>query len=217
MNLQEELSKAVEGFKSKAPEEVKEQMQKATEELEKNQILSQAKRTGDKFPNFELNNQNFAPKSLKEYFNENKFLIISFYRGGWCPYCNLELKALESNLRDFKALGAHLIAITPETPDNSLNTSEKNLLSFDVLSDNESVLSKELGISFELPENLKPIYNNFGIDIPAHNGKNNFTLPVPATYIIDQEGNIFYDFLDIDYTKRSNPDIIIEKLKQLNN
>lgn len=215
MNLTEELKKTAEGFKARAPEEVQVQMQLAHDELVKQKIIDGARGVGSKFPGFNLLNQKNESREFQDLFEDNNFLVISFYRGGWCPYCNLELRALQSRKEEFKNLGASLVAVTPEKPDHSLSTSEKNELDFEVLSDIDSALSKDLGISFELPENLKPIYAQFGINIPEHNGENNFTLPVPATYLLDRQGEIHYAFLDIDYTVRANPDEVIEKLKEL--
>lgn len=216
MNLVQELEKTAQGFAESAPEEVKLEMQKAHDELVKNKVGQKALRNGNSFPQFKLFNQSGEFRSLDDLLEKNKFLVISFYRGGWCPYCNLELRALQEKRSEFSKLDAGLVAITPEKADNSLTTAEKNDLSFDVLSDLDSKLGKELGLSFELPENLKPIYQKFGINIPEHNGKDNFTLPVPATYLIDQYRNIHYSFVDIDYKVRANPDEILAKLKELN-
>lgn len=191
-------------------------MQKAHDELVNKKIGLEAKRTGDKFPGFNLKNHEGDAKKLDSLFEENKFLVVSFYRGGWCPYCNIQLKALQEKLSEFKELSAGLVTITPETPDNSLSTAQKNEIAFDILSDVDSSLAKELGISFELPENLRPLYTQFGIDIPKHNGKNNYTLPIPATYLIDRDGTILFDFLNLNYTVRSNPEDIVNKLKTLN-
>ncbi len=213
MNLTKELKEKAEGFNKQAPKNIVMEMQKAYEELVAKKIGVNSITEGDKFPEFELFNQNKEKVGLSDLLVNKKFLVISFYRGGWCPYCNLELRALQSKLKDFEELGAGLVAITSEMPGQSLSTAEKNELEFEVLSDLNSLLAEKVGLSFELPENLKPIYIDFGINIPEHNGENNFTLPIPATFIINCKREVIYSFKDLDYKVRLDPDEILEKLK----
>jgi peroxiredoxin len=99
-------------------------------------------------------------------------------------------------------------------PDHSLSTREKNELAFDVLYDKGNTVAELFGLVFELPEVLRPIYANFGIDIPKYNGDSTFKIPMPATYIINQEGKIQYHFVDADYTKRSEPAEIVAQLQR---
>lgn len=212
MSLTEELNNFREEFLKTAPKEVVSEMNKAQEELLKNEVGKKALGTGDSFPDFTLNNSLGKEVSFKDLLSKNKYLIISFYRGGWCPYCNLELKALQNELETFKSLGAELVAITPEKPDHSLTTSEKNDLSFQVLSDIGSTLAQKLNISFELPENLKPLYAQFGIEVDKRNG--DFSLPIPSTFIVSHEGEIIFRFLDLDYTKRLDPKEIVRFLSE---
>ncbi len=115
---------------------------------------------------------------------------------------------------EIKQAGARLVAISPEKPDHSLSTREKNELAFDVLFDQGNKVAESFGLVFELPEVLRPIYASFGIDIPEYNGDATFKLPIPATFIIGQDGVIRYHFVDADYTKRSEPAEIVEKLQQ---
>lgn len=110
--------------------------------------------------------------------------------------------------------GAKLVAISPETPDHSLSTREKNELTFDVLYDKGNKVAESFGLVFVLPEVLRPIYKNMGIDIQGHNGNSTFDLPMPATYIINQQGRILYHFVDADHTKRQEPGEIINILKE---
>lgn len=212
MSLTKELNNFREEFLKTAPKEVISEMNKAQEELLKNEVGKKALGTGDTFPDFTLNNSLGKEVSFKDLISQNKYLIISFYRGGWCPYCNLELKALQNELETFKSLGAELVAITPEKPDHSLTTSEKNDLSFQVLSDVGSTLAQKLNISFELPENLKPLYAQFGIEVDKRNG--DFSLPIPSTFIVSHEGEIIFRFLDLDYTKRLDPKEIVRFLSE---
>ncbi|MDQ6960345.1 MAG: peroxiredoxin-like family protein [Mariprofundaceae bacterium] len=138
---------------------------------------------------------------------------LSFYRGGWCPYCNLELQALQQALPEIQSLGAQLVAVSPETPDNSLSTAEKHSLAFTVLSDQGNRVAKDFGIVFTLPEALRPVYAQFGIDLPAWNGDDSFELPMPATYVIGRNGIILDGFVNTDYTQRMEPERILDILR----
>ena len=141
--------------------------------------------------------------------------MISFYRGAWCPYCNLEINALQQCLPEITAAGAQLVAISPQTPDKSADQVTNSKLTFEVLSDINNELARECGLVFTLPESLRPIYSAWEIDIPDHNANDSFELPIPATYIIDTDGKVRYVFADMDYTRRLEPDIIIEQLQML--
>ena len=211
MNLIQELDRYKANFKAKQPEAIKTLMAQATTDLINSKIAEESIGKGQKFPNFTLPNAVGKEVTLESLLAEGA-VVISFYRGGWCPYCNMELRALQAALPEIEAKGATLVAISPETPDASLSTKEKNELSFQVLSDRGNVLARQLGLVFALPESLRPIYRNFGIDIPAHNGDDTFELPLPATYVVSADGTIIYSFANADYTQRLDPAEIIKAL-----
>ena len=177
-------------------------------------MAEQAIKVGDTFPDFVLPNAENAGLSLAALLKEGP-LVISFYRGAWCPYCNLEIKALQNRLTDIQATGAQLIAISPQTPDKSSDQISTSKLTFDVLSDSSNKLAKQCGLVFTLPESLRPVYAAWKLDIPGHNGDDTFELPMPATFITGSDGIIKYAFIDMDYTKRLEPEIIVEQLRQL--
>ncbi|ELS03536.1 Peroxiredoxin [Xenococcus sp. PCC 7305] len=214
MNLTEELTNFRAQFKANQPEEIKEVMAQATTDLMNAKISEQSLKVGDIVPNFSLPDAVGNILELQTVLGKGA-VVISFYRGGWCPYCNLELRALQQSLPEIKTLGANLIAISPETPDNSLSTSEKNELTFDVLSDSKNQVAKQFGLVFTLANELRPIYNQFGIDIPAYNGDNTFELPIPATYVVASDGKIIHSFVNVDYTQRLDPREIITALKNI--
>ncbi len=116
-------------------------------------------------------------------------------------------------LFEIEALGAQLVTVSPELPDKSLSTAERNAVAFEVLSDAGNKVARDFGLVFSLAEKLRPIYASFGIDIPAYNGDDTFELPMPATYVIDADGTILHAFVDADYTKRLEPAEIVEILK----
>lgn len=136
-------------------------------------------------------------------------VVLAFYRGGWCPYCSTELRALQARLGEFTAAGASLVAISPQVPDNSLSTAEKLALEFLVASDVGNVVAQSYGLVFSLPESLRAVYQSFGIDLPRSNGDETFRLPIPATFVIAPDGTITWRFVDADYTKRAEPDDVI--------
>jgi len=212
MNLTQELNEFKAKFKASQPEEIKSVMATATTDLIESKLAENSLGKGDTIPNFSLPNAVGEEVSLDSLLAKGA-VVISFYRGGWCPYCNMELRALQQALPEIKDKGATLVAISPETPDSSLSTKEKNELSFEVLSDRNNQLAKKLGLVFTLPESLRPIYNNFGIDIPAYNGDSSFELPLPATYVVATDGTVICSFADADYTTRLDPKEIITALE----
>ncbi|MCG6937869.1 MAG: AhpC/TSA family protein [Gammaproteobacteria bacterium] len=177
-------------------------------------IAENSMNKGDFFPEFVLPNANNDLRSLNNFLSHGP-LVISFYRGAWCPYCNLEINALQKSLPDIIAAGGQLVAISPQTPDKSADQISISRLTFEVLSDAGNKLAKDCGLVFALPEALRPVYQSWQIDIPGFNGDNSFELPIPASYIIDTDGKIHYAFAEMDYTKRLEPSIIIEQLKSL--
>ena len=214
MSLTDILAKQQATSRAKLPQEVKEVMSTATANLEASGFLDSAIKVGDSAPDFVLPDAVGKPVKLSDLLAKGP-VVLSFYRGQWCPYCNLELRALELALPDITAAGATLVAVSPQTPDNSLSTVEKNELTFVVLSDVDNVVANQYGLVFQLPKSLHPIYANFGIDIPAHNGDTTYQLPVPATYVIAPDGTVFHAFLNADYTKRLDPVDILATLRKL--
>jgi len=176
-------------------------------------ILDKALNIGDKAPNFTLNNALNQPVSLYNTL-ENGPVVLTWYRGGWCPYCNITLHHLQEHLPEFKKAGATLLALTPELPDNSLNTSEKNNLEFTVLSDIGNTVGKTYGVVFELTKEVASIYQE-GFGLNQKNGDNSNELPLAATYVIDKKGVIQYAFLDADYKERAESKEIVSALNKL--
>ncbi|PLY15663.1 MAG: peroxiredoxin [Sedimenticola sp.] len=193
------------------PAEVLGVMVQGTEDVRKLDIENCALKAGDCMPDFQLANQRGDLRRLSDYLQQSS-LVLNIYRGGWCPYCNMEMKALHAFLPEIEARGARLVGMSPETPDKAMTTAERNDIAIDILSDPGNRVAEQLGLVFELPESLREIYAKLGIDIPAFNGDESFKLPVPATYIIGQDGVIFYDFVNSDYTQRMEPAEIVARL-----
>jgi len=212
MSLADQLTQRREATAQAVPTDTFATMNNVTKQLKDSGIEDAAPKVGEQFKSFSLPNQNGELRQL-ETLLANGPLVVTFYRGGWCPYCNLELAAYQAQLDAIKAAGATLVAITPELPDESLSTAEKNALSFEVLSDEGSNYARELGIMFTLSPELVPIYDKFGIDIEKYNGKGNFELPLAATFIIAKDGSVMHASVDADYTYRQEPAEIVALLK----
>jgi peroxiredoxin len=196
------------------PEEILNAMMAATQNLADSGMSERALSAGDTFPDFELSNADGISIRLSEQL-KNGPQVISFYRGAWCPYCNLEIKALKENLDAFRQYGADLIAISPQVPDKSLSQTEELKLEFEVLSDIGNKIARQAGLVFTLPEEIQAIYDAFEIDVAAHNGNDAFELPIPATYIIDSDRKIRYAFVNADYTQRLEPATIVEEIQKI--
>lgn len=176
-------------------------------------IVDKALHVGDKAPNFTLKNALNEPVSLYNELDKGP-VILTWYRGGWCPYCNITLHYLQEKLPEFQKASATLIALTPELPDNSLSTSEKLNLEFTVLSDVGNTIGKEYGVVYQLTNEVAAIYKA-GFGLNEKNGDDSNQLPLAATYVIAKNGIIQYAFLDADYRKRAEATEIIAALKKL--
>lgn len=211
MILTEQLRELAEGSIKRHPGEAQTIMKAAIDLLKEESPLSNALKTGDTLPDISLPNVMGKSVQVNELLNDKK-VILSFYRGGWCPYCNLELKAYQKILPQIEAKGAIVVAISPEVPDHALTTKEKNELQFEVLSDINNEVAKKMNLLYRLPNALVSLYKKFGIDLVSNQQNDQNSLPIAATYIIAQNGTITYHFLEEDYKLRADP---MEVLKHL--
>lgn len=197
-----------------APPEVPKIMERATAELTASGQAGRALKAGDRAPSFTLKDPDGQPVSSAELLAQGP-LVLSFYRGVWCPYCNMELQALEAALPSFRALGATLLAISPQAASNSRKSQRTNELSFPILSDTHNDVAAAFGIRFTLPDYLIEVYKGLKNDLPAFNGDDSWTLPMPARYVIAQDGTIVYAEVNPDYTQRPEPEAMLPALRQL--
>jgi peroxiredoxin len=142
-------------------------------------------------------------------------LVVTFYRGVWCPYCNMELSALEAALPEIAARGASVVAISPQTKPNSRKSTRQNKLSFPILSDAGGEVAAAFGLRFQLPDYLVELYKSLKNDLPAFNADPSWTLPMPARYVIGTDGVIAYAKVNPDYTKRPDPSELLPVLDKL--
>ena len=214
MSLQAELNAFQATWKQRAGSEFAAIIAADNEALLRSGLVERALPAGAKFPDLTLANARDGQTRIYDVLARGP-LVVTFYRGGWCPYCNLELRAYQSALTDIRALGAELIAISPEAPDHILSTAEKNDLKFEILSDVNGALEDALGIRFELSDPIVALCKRFGNDLPSHNGDGRWSLPVPATYVLDRDGRIVLAFVDPDYRRRLEPAAAIAALHKI--
>ena len=211
-DLREKIAEYDAAKAKRVPADVLQTMADATSQLEALGIVDRSLKAGDRIPDFTLPNHLGQERRISELLADS-VLVLNCYRGGWCPYCNMELHALQQALPDIRASGADLVAISPELPDKAMDTQTRHALEFEVLSDVGNHVSESFGLTFELPGQLRPIYTSIGIDIPAFNGDDSFVLPVPASYVVDSDGIIRHHFVNVDYTRRLEPDDLLQVLR----
>ncbi|MGI5427345.1 peroxiredoxin-like family protein [Streptomyces sp. CA-179760] len=212
--LNAELRTFYEARQQQIPAEIREIMQRAGQDLADSGQADRALATGDKAPRFSLPSATGQTLSLDALLAEGP-VVLTFYRGAWCPYCNIALRSLQQHHDVITARGARLVAVSPQIPDESLPLTEKHGLAFDVLSDIGSDTAKQYGLAFDLPDDLAAVYDKLGFDLQRVNAGHPRTLPLPATYVIDRDGVIRWAFVDTDYTTRAEPADILAALDAL--
>lgn len=212
--LTDQLKATAEGGKKQMPPEAQATMAKAMQTLRESGIDSKALRKGETMPDFELPGVDGKPVSSKALRKKGP-LVVTFYRGAWCPFCNLQLHDLQKHMSEFKAAGATLIAISPQLPDGSLSMQQKQSLQFNVLSDAGNKTAKAFGVSYKMPPDLIETYKGFGLDLSKINGSSDWELPLAATYVVDKAGKVAYAFVDVDYTKRAETLDLLDEVKAL--
>jgi peroxiredoxin len=213
-NLKAEITRLRKGQEESVSAEVRRLLQRSIQRIVESGLVESAVGVGEQFPTFSLPNPAGTAVGSEELL-EQGHMVVCFYRGGWCPYCNLELRAYQELLGEIRELGANVIAISPQMPDESLMTAAKASLSFEVLSDMGNSLASHLGLVFELTAPVVELYRSVGYDLDRINGNSSWILPVPATYVVRKDGIIVDAYVQPDYSIRKEPSEVIEILKQL--
>jgi peroxiredoxin len=200
-------------FEASATEEQKKIYAAGINDIIEKGTLKKAKKVGEEAPDFALTDATGKTISLKKLLAQGP-VVLTWYRGGWCPYCNITLNRMKTEMPKFKEAGASFVVLTPELPDKSLTTKEKIGLEFTVLSDVGNEVAKTYGIVFRLTEAVAESYQN-SFDLHTYNGDETNELPLAATYVIDPKGIIRYAFVRADYRERAEPADILEALRKL--
>ncbi|NRB49150.1 MAG: AhpC/TSA family protein [Saprospiraceae bacterium] len=215
MDFQEKLEKIKNRIEGNMPPSYLKIMHQATHDLEASGIQDQVLKVGQKAPDFALINQNGDTIS-SEPLRSDKMLVLTFYRGVWCPYCNADLANLKKYVPEIEELGATLLGISPEQPQFLKKIIAMQKLNFDILHDDRNSLAAQFGLKFYYPNDLKDLYKDkFNINLEVQQGNDEWALPMPARFIIDQQGIIRYAESKPDYRNRPNPDELMEVLKGL--
>jgi peroxiredoxin len=203
--LSEQLAAFRASWRARVPADSQTLMDQHVAHLAGTGIERSAKQVGDRAPAIRLRNQYGEDFDVAVLLAKGP-VVVTFYRGGWCPFCNLELKAYQSVLPRIVAAGANMVAISPEKPDDTVSTAEKNALTFPVLSDVGQAVGKAFGVVYAFTDDVRKVYAGFGLDIPTKNGTpDDWSLPLSATYVIGRDGIIEFADTRVDYRERSDP------------
>jgi peroxiredoxin len=213
MTLQEKLNALKASFAGKLSSQARDTMQRATDELIASGAVERALKLGSQAPVFVLKDLEGIDVSSAALLEEGP-LIVSFYRGVWCPYCNLDLQALQAALPEFERRGARLICISPQTAVNSKKAVRQNNLTFPILCDDQNQVADAFGIKFALPDYLADLYKSFGNNLAVVNNDPCWTLPMPARYVIARDNTIVYAEVNPDYTHRPEPESLFPAIEQ---
>ncbi|WP_134683893.1 peroxiredoxin-like family protein [Brevibacillus migulae] len=214
MSLKEQLEQAKASFMERVPAEAQETVFRHIKEQLQSGMTFGLK-PGDQAPNFTLANPLGEQVTLFDELSKGP-VVLTFYRGSWCPYCNIQLRAYQQILADIQKYGGQLIALSPQSPDNSLTQKEKESLTFQVLSDPDGFVAERYNLLFALPDYLQHTFTHFfGFDLTVFHQTNRWVLPVPATYLIDKDGIVRSSYVDPDFMNRMEPQEIVNQLKLL--
>jgi peroxiredoxin len=214
--LQQQLDEFSAQGRDRFSPEVVEALTRPVRQLSASGAAERALKEGSQAPDFTLPDALGNPVTLSRLRAQGP-AVIAFYRGEWCPYCHLQLRAYQQALPQMRTFGASLVAISPQTPDHSLSTAEKLDLTFAVLSDVSNAVARQYGLVFMIDAPVRGAHRRVGADLPAFNGDDAWELPMAGTFIIDQSGIVRLAFVDPDFTRRLDPSHIIARLEELEN
>lgn len=197
-----------------APPAAVEALHRAVDELIASGAPGRALKVGDVAPEFTLPDPDGNSISSKVLLAKGP-LVVTFYRGAWCPFCNFDLNALEEARSEIESRGATLVAISQQTAPNSRKSQRQNGLGFPILGDHGGEIAAQFGVRWTLPGYLREVQKALGADLTQFNGEDSWTLPMPARYVIAPDGTIAYAEVNADYTRRPEPSAIFPVLEQL--
>ncbi|ETN39594.1 uncharacterized protein HMPREF1541_05820 [Cyphellophora europaea CBS 101466] len=214
MSLSEELSKVYDIFHTTAPPALTVPVRDATSSIKAAFDPSKAIQPGHQFPSFSLDDANHHTVTSESLLSKGP-LLITFYRGSWCPFCNLTLRAYQQHLQAFRKRGVQFVAITPELPDTSISSVEKQELEYPVLSDVGCKLARQLGIVWAQPDTMRPIFDHLGVDWDKDYGNGaseRLEVPIPATILVGKDSVVMETFIEANYHERLDPEIALSWL-----
>jgi len=214
MSLRDALYELAQSARTRRPSDVQLAIDTALEGLRCGGIAQSCLQAGETAPNFALRSADGATVSLESMLRDGP-VVVTFYRGGWCPYCNLALRAMDALMPALRQMGARLVAVAPQRAQAQRETGDKHALGFPLLVDRDNRVERLFVLAFRMPDDLVALYRGLGIDIPTTNDTAEWTLPLPATYVIGRDGTVAAAFIDVDYTKRAEPAEILAAVARL--
>ena len=200
------------GLVSQVGEETLSVYDRDAEAIGASDLFAGAPRAGDRAPTFRLPDARGGQLALDDLLTDGPVVLV-FYRGAWCPYCNLQLAAFQSALGDIRAAGAALVAVSPQTPDQSLTFAEQKALEFPVLSDVGNAVAREYGLVFTQSDAVTATSRKLGIELADFNGDDSNALPAASTFVIDTDGVIRFASISGDYRWRVGPEEVLAALR----
>lgn len=213
MSLTQALAKVKKEFIAHTPLDIQTEMFRQIREQQESDI-AYGPQEGQKAKDFTLKNAVGEEVNLYEELSKGP-VVLTFYRGGWCPFCNSQLKAYEKLLPEIEALGGRLIAVSPQSPDNTLSQQEKEELTFQVLSDTHGLVAAFYNVLYDVPEYIQETMKQAGMDLMEYNATNRWVLPIPSTFMIDEFGTIRSVYVNPDFMQRLDPENILHELRKL--
>jgi peroxiredoxin len=210
--LKDSIDTFMQGVSKQAPPEVLAGLAAEIKKLAESGIARHALQVGAKAPDFTLPDAHGKPVTLSALLAEGP-AVVTFYRGGWCPFCDLQLRAYQGVLRAIHALGAELVAVSPQTPDYALSDVEKKQLTFPVLTDKGNRVARDFKLVFTLSDALRELQTHFGSVLPKFNGDESWELPMPGTFVLDRHGIVRFASVDPNWMVRVEPAVILEALR----
>jgi len=214
MSIQQQAEALWDALKEELPDKIVEDLNIGWDEIMAAGVEKRCLSVGDKAPNFRLPSAGGSSISLEETLSRGPVVLV-FYRGDWCPYCDLTLRTYQKSFYDLSATGISLLAISPQELDRSLAISKKNLLEFDVLSDDGCQVAEQYGLAFEMPSTHVEVLASVGLSQGNREGKAVNRIPLPATYVIDRDGTITWAHIDPDYRSRAEVEDILTALHDI--
>lgn len=214
MPLNDELKILHKEILESLPVEVRKTLINENKKIINNFIEAKTLKVGSIIPDVHFRNKDLQPVYLTDLL-KNNHLVLSFFRGTWCPYCNLELISLAKINNEIEKRGARLISVSPELYKYSKDSLESNNINFSVYTDLANKAADKFGLVFNLPPAYREMYKTFDLHLDVRNNDNEWTLPVPATFVISKDGVVTAKFVNADYTKRMEPDDILKELDAL--
>jgi peroxiredoxin len=214
MNLTLELQAFLTEFAMRVPLPRQRLIDRSVRNLAATGIAERALHEGQVAPDFTLPDAAGHRVHLGTLLAEGPVVLI-FFRGVWCPFCNLTLRAYQERLADFRRLGAQLIGVSPQAPDKLQRTVERNRLRFPVLSDDGCAVAAQYGLAYTVDAELASLYEKVGHPLPDYNAARDWVLPIPATYLLDSSGVVRMSYVDADFRGRLDPDKAVQALAAL--